>query len=199
MRTQTFISSMVGVSAAVAVAGSAAQAGIVWTNPTDTGLYAPSFNRNNLDNYDTEQSNSITGTGAFLARTRTVGGVTASWTATTTTSGFSVVANSTEASYGVTSWRSFTVTDSPLNVDLTWIGNSGIYLYTQSNGILNQFQGITSSSGSTAITLAAGDYVIIQQMSGTATPSSFNFSVPAPGAAALVGLAGLVATRRRRN
>jgi len=198
MRTQTFISSMVGIAAAVAVAGSAAQAGIVWTNPTNTGIYS-SFNQNNLFNNDTEQSNLLSGANVFLARTRTVSGATASWTATTTTSGFSVGANSTGAAYDVTSWRSFTVTDSPLSVDLTWSGNAGIFLYTQSNGILSQFQGITSSSGSTAITFAAGDYVITQQMSGTETPSSFNFSVPAPGAAALVGLAGLVATRRRRN
>ena len=198
MRTQTFISSMVGIAAAAAVAGSAAQAGIVWTNPTNTGIYS-SFNQNNLFNNDTEQSNLLSGANVFLARTRTVSGATASWTATTTTSGFSVGANSTEAQYDVNSWRSFTVTDSPLSVDLTWSGNRGIFLYTQSNGNLSQFQGITLSSGSTAITFAAGDYVITQQMSGTATPSSFNFSVPAPGAAALIGLAGMVATRRRRN
>ncbi len=197
MRNKTFISSMVGIAAAVAVAGSAAQAGIVWTNPTNTGTYS-SFNQNNLFNNDTEQSNILLGANVFLARTRTVSGATASWTATTTTSGFSVGANSTGDAYEVTSWRSFTVTDSPLSVDLTWSGNAGIYLYTQSDGILSQFQGITSSSGSTAITFAAGDYVITQQMSGTATPSSFNFSVPAPGALAILGAAGLVGARRRR-
>ncbi len=197
MRNKTFISSMVGIAAAVAVVGSAAQAAIVWTNPTNTGVYS-SFNQNNLYNNDTEGSNTLSGANVFLARTRTVSGATASWTATTTTSGFSVVANSTEASYGVVSWRSFTVSESPLNVDLTWSGNTGIYLYTQSAGTLNQVQGITSSSGSTAITLALGDYVIISNLGGTATPSSFNFSVPAPGALALLGAAGLVGARRRR-
>jgi len=197
MRNKTFISSMVGIAAAVAVAGSAAQAGIVWTNPTNTGIYS-SFNQNNLFNNDTEQSNLLSGANVFLARTRTVSGATASWTATTTTSGFSVGANSTEASYDVVSWRSFTVSESPLNVDLSWIGSTGIYLYTQSGGDLSQVQSFLSSSGSQAITLASGDYVIISNLGGTATPSSFNFSVPAPGALALLGVAGIVGARRRR-
>jgi len=45
--------------------------------------------------------------------------------------------------------------------------------------------------------LAAG----VAPPTGTVTVSNFGYvaPVPAPGAAALIGLAGLVATRRRRN
>ena len=38
-----------------------------------------------------------------------------------------------------------------------------------------------------------------QGSSSTGVLSNFNYTVPAPGAAALIGLAGLVASRRRRN
>ena len=63
----------------------------------------------------------------------------------------------------------YTVDLRPLYVDLTAITKIDIYLYADS---------------------------------GSATVSNFGYvpaAVPAPGAAALIGLAGMVATRRRRN
>ena len=59
----------------------------------------------------------------------------------------------------------------------------------------------SSSANSQTFNLSAGEY----WFDGWANASSgysglmMSFTVPAPGAAALIGLAGLVATRRRRN
>ena len=61
--------------------------------------------------------------------------------------------------------------------------------------------GPSGSANSQTFTLTAGDYYVSAFMTAGSGFSGdmMNFTVPAPGAAALVGLAGLVATRRRRN
>ena len=61
--------------------------------------------------------------------------------------------------------------------------------------------GPSGSANRKTITLTAGDYYMSAYLTAGSGFSGdmMNFTVPAPGAAALVGLAGLVATRRRRN
>ena len=60
--------------------------------------------------------------------------------------------------------------------------------------------GPSGSANSQTFTLTAGDYYVSAFMTAGAGFSGdmMNFTVPAPGAAALVGLAGLVGARRRR-
>ena len=61
--------------------------------------------------------------------------------------------------------------------------------------------GPSGSANRKTITLTAGDYYMSAYLTAGSGFSGdmMNFTVPAPGAAALVGLAGLVGARRRRN
>ena len=124
-----------------------------------------------------------------------------------TASGFSLVVNSTAAATQQSFFvqQNFTVTDA-VNFSLTGYlpsadsGSSsitaGTTFYADSGSALGAF----STSG----TLQAGTYRFVYTNGGGGAQDRtlFNLSfsaVPAPGAVALVGLAGLVAGRRRRN
>ena len=124
-----------------------------------------------------------------------------------TASGFSLVVNSTAAAtqQGFFVLQNFTVTDA---VNFTLTG----YLPSANSGSSNITAGTTfyANSGSalgafsTSGTLQAGTYRFQYSNGGGGAQDRtlFNLSfsaVPAPGAVALVGLAGLVTGRRRRN
>ena len=124
-----------------------------------------------------------------------------------TASGFSLVVNSTAAATQQTFFvqQNFTVTDA---VNFTLTG----YLQSASSGSSSITAGTTfyADSGSdvggfsTSGTLQAGTYRFVYTNGGGGAQDRtlFNLSfsaVPAPGAVALVGLAGLVTGRRRRN
>ena len=79
-----------------------------------------------------------------------------------------------------------------------WDNTSNSTLFLRGEG----GSGVEWTSGD--IVLAAGHSYTLTVNPGYANGSTevgtvLNFAVPAPGAAALIGLAGLVATRRRRN
>ena len=124
-----------------------------------------------------------------------------------TASGFSLVVNSTAAATQQSFFvqQNFTVTDA---VNFTLTG----YLPSAGSGSSNISDGATvyADSGSalgafsTSGTLQAGTYRFqyTNGGGGSLNRELFNLSfsaVPAPGAVALVGLAGLVTGRRRRN
>ena len=216
MRTQTFISSMVGVVAAVAVAGSANAAvafdsftvsqsesnmtfpvaGINWASPAASQpIFGASGTRAafayNYGSGPTTTSSVSSGTATFSTNSHPgYAGLSYSGEAQDLTGyTFSFYLNSTVATvsdYGFyfdlsgndnqssnlisyTGAGMYTVDLRPVQVDLTAISTIKIYIYADS---------------------------------GSATVSNFGYvpaAVPAPGAAALIGLAGMVATRRRRN
>lgn len=105
----------------------------------------------------------------------------------------------------------------PVVVDWNWssLSGSGNWKVLDSSGAtvasLSFLNGVftstggsfgTSSLGSASLNLAAGNYTFWSEFAngGTAT-STVNFTfgaIPAPGALALLGAAGLVGTRRRR-
>ena len=124
-----------------------------------------------------------------------------------TASGFSLVVNSTAAATQQSFFvqQNFTVTDA---VNFTLTG----YLPSASSGSSSITAGSTFSADSgsdvggfsTSGTLQAGTYRFVYTNGGGGAQDRtlFNLSfsaVPAPGAVALVGLAGLVTGRRRRN
>ena len=234
MRTQTFISSMVGVVAAVAVAGSA-NAAVV-----------------SLFDFTTGVSNNSTGsvTGSNLLSTWiTNNGRKASTTSATGSGGAITMASANVAQSGGKPLADFGVFAasnpnppfqyySRINLTGATAIEFNVTAYTGVATIwtLNVFEEFGVGTGATATVSSAGlvsfstasmssiDWskvtgVEIQAESGVLpntparTPTnyygtfSFTFDgmnavgvvVPAPGAAALVGLAGLVASRRRRN
>ena len=129
-----------------------------------------------------------------------------------TSTGFNLKANSAG---GAAVWSVFpsyfTFTADTLTT-VTLSGNTAadsavIFLYdnTSLSTLFFRFSGdsgVEWTSG--AINLAAGHSFTVSVNPSVANGSSevgtvLNFAVPAPGAAALIGLAGMVATRRRRN
>ena len=129
-----------------------------------------------------------------------------------TSTGFNLKANSAG---GAATWSVFPsyftfTADTLTNVTLS--GNTAaegavIFLYdnTSQSTLFLRYSGdsgVQWTSGE--IDLAAGHSFTVNVNPGFANGSTevgtvLNFAVPAPGAAALIGLAGLVATRRRRN
>ncbi len=209
MRNKTFISSMVGVAAVVAVAGSA-NASIV--SGPGTG--------SNCASLDPSTDTTITYTGDWVSTTtaralymgfgvanQSYGGYVAglqitnieystdsgaNWTlgassyttGTTTLGGFSTAASAPGSAPAGTWAFNFTsgsnIVGSALRVRATLSATSSIPAYYK-------FYAFATGKSVTNTTVFEGAYL------------STVFPVPAPGAAALVGLAGLVATRRRRN
>ena len=245
MRTQTFISSMVGVVAAMAVAGSA-NAAIVdpFTQSCET-LATGSY----VDG--TAQSGSWLG-GVFDRRTVTA--IAMSGSGGVTPSGG--LASSTRSQTGASSWVGSFAGDRPntfpvhvgldywnanssavaidfskVMIDVAFAGttrNAGSYVYCYFEDVNEDFMDATLtftnsqlSASSLTIEFSKSQLVLHgtsfdwNQVTGfgvrmyaagatgagqTWTATNFQMTaVPAPGAAALIGLAGLVATRRRRN
>jgi hypothetical protein len=156
---------------------------------------------------------------SFAATTATLTtGLSASWTATSDSTGFNVnvLAPATQGleSY-VQATRSFTVTGSQ-QITMTWSGSSSIGLTKYNGGSYNNpnnwsqpftapgwamdsfnLYSNSSPSGTFTTTFGAGTYYVFNQLANV-QGASFSFAVPAPGALALLGVAGLVGARRRR-
>ena len=150
----------------------------------------------------------------FDASTLTLSsGLSASWTATSNTTGFNmtVLASATtgEQSFVQTN-RSFTVTGTQ-EITLSWSGSYNLLLgkYTgtgwsspisASGWSPAVFGGSSNASavGNLTTTLSAGTYWLNNNLNNV-QGASFSFTVvPAPGALALLGVAGIVGARRRR-
>ena len=215
MRTQTFIVSM---ASALVFAG-AAQASLTWHGYIPDGQYTSDRTLGLIDNFPQQVGTyqSVGGNDAYGASTFTnaanpgssvtFSGLTPSgenansWSVTGTTTAFGQSAN-----FSTTSFY-FTVTDGQkVTIATGQYGAWSLYVTTDSNqpytDLIGDYSGYFDPiSNSQTFNLSAGEY----QFYGDATIGNgysgtlMSFTVPAPGAAALVGLAGLVASRRRRN
>jgi hypothetical protein len=198
MRTQTFISSMVG---AVVGFNSVAGAGLTWD----------SANANNSVQITFGYENPImfSGAASMSAVSASFGSDSASVTAATA-SGFSAsltyAVGGADAVY-LSVVRYFTVTGL---ADIQIWGNNaasdGIWRIIDGQGVEPvTIDVLGGTSYSQTFSLSAGQYAVemltspATEFGSSGTFGNFTIVVPAPGAAALIGLAGLVATRRRRN
>ncbi len=235
MRTQTFISSIVGVAAAVAVAGSA-QAAVVEFNfnlnayswPVGGGP-GPLVGIAAKINSGSASIQSITGATTTSGTPNPLQpyGLPSGWSQQTLASSFTagtVTANSSQYGFvrggGGSTYGSANGHNTNLDTGGTGIGYTVTCLLdpnvTPVNG--NKIELITTmfkqSNGGTFIQTSntfTFDGTNWNRVGNSTTPSVWvvevsgtfdQFSaavVPAPGAAALIGLAGLVAGRRRRN
>ena len=215
MRTQTFIVSMAGVLmfAGTLVATQTASAAIVWDNVPSTESEVQFYQNKNTGS-SSSSNLYLTGTDLFAPATMTwgAGSLTQSISGSGfTPGGFSYVANITASdptTKFIYSVIYFTAT-SDMDVTISWNQNAQS-LYQQGIAGLNATEFNWTSTpgyngvplvGSQTMHLDAGEYELDLQatLNGNQNGDIFTFAVPAPGAAALIGLAGLVATRRRRN
>ena len=250
MRTQTLISSMVGIAAAVAMAGSA-NAGFVDnfnrslanTSPnsantttitvtntgagvgfqrTNTGLTNTAFPERYTSVTNKGSSATMTGNGsaAFVLGRATSGGASATnpngfgqmslfyannflFADLTGTTSFSINVGSYTG--GATTWTLDVNFDSQSEIDVGSLQLiltnsdivSGVLTFNVANmdpyGIIDW-----AKVDSIGLSVKRAEWGGTNSTVGF-TLSDFQYNVPAPGAAALVGLAGLVASRRRRN
>ncbi len=204
MRTQTFISSMVGVAAAVAVAGSA-NAAIVTGSPAD--------GRSNCATFDNASSTTITYSpgGSFWNGAFDNSGDTGFAINTQYKNGSNVVQAITvgliEYSYNAgTSWNVYssgstsTLQSSVYNGDGALVNPIGTTVGTDNFRVRIV---IGASAGSLASTLTSGTFTMglsYRTDAGGQDRSAVStvVPVPAPGALALLGVAGIVGARRRR-
>jgi hypothetical protein len=193
----------------------AASAGLVFNldGPSINGAYA-TFNT--AYTYITTTAYEDAFNKSFAATTFTLStGLSASWTATSDSTGFAttVLASATQGvlSHVVTN-RSFTVTGTQ-QITLNWSGSFSLLLGKYNDDQNSWSSPITpatgwtvgenggssngSSNGTLTTTLSAGTYWLSNSLSNQ-QGASFSFAVPAPGAVALLGMAGLVGARRRR-
>ena len=214
MRNKTFISSMVGIAAAVAVAGSA-----------NAALTFDSFNT--AATGDGEVISSSFMGGFFTTRTMYEDGVTGTKSLTTSigdgnltvnTNGPSSTSRSGDVIYGRASNGDLSNFAS-ISMTIAYTNYTGDLYFTFSDlAVVNQSQTAdtrTAFTGTVTLTFNKADFVgsvnwaqVAQfNMSfvsknttpGSAVITNFNYSeVPAPGALALLGAAGLVGARRRR-
>ncbi len=185
---------------------STAEAGLTFTNAD----VAPTLNY--AYSYSSRESAFVDR--GFSATSVTFGSLNVAWSATTG-SGFSTtVTQSGSDDYIASTTRTFTVTDSQ-QVTFSWIrsGNLAFAIVTGPSTfepvpglgagwdtLPSGFSRTTAAAGTVTVTLAAGNYRITSDLGfyTTTGPASFNLVVPAPGAVALLGAAGLVGMRRRK-
>jgi len=240
MRTQTFISSMVGVVAAAAVAGSVS-AGFVdsFTTSFDTSTGTDFFG---LFTYE-YSSLSTSGPNASLFNTRYAAHVSTGSRASSTGLGSaSIVVGSVSTSRAVLTYfdsnSTFDPSGSTLDLSSTsdfsvnvgsWAG-TGLTFKFLVFGAYDASQSVHPELGSMAVAVSGNGTVTFNKASFVPTAGSINWSaigrvrldmerttattgdgsttsftidnftntVPAPGALALLGAAGLVGARRRR-
>jgi MYXO-CTERM domain-containing protein len=178
---------------------------------------------NYASGYDTDSTYVYLRDSSLGAKTLTLStGLSASWTATSDSTGFVTTLTAPQtngfSSY-ISTQRSFTVSGTQ-QITLNWSGSQSIILGQYLGGAVNNTgswsQPITaagwlsggtgspwgslnqSSSGTLTTTLSAGTYWLNSSLDGSQAGASFSFAVPAPGAVALLGVAGIVGARRRR-
>ena len=249
MRTQTFISSMVGVAAAAAVAGSA-NAGFVdnfnrslanaspslqntttitvtqpgaglGVNRSNTGLTGTAFPNRTTSIQSLGSSATMTGNGsaAFVLGRATSGGASA-----TNANGFGEMTldySNSMAFVDLTGTTSFSINVGSytggatnwtlnINMDSQFIFAGAMQLVLTNSAIVNGVLtfNVADMAQDGTINWAKVDGInlgVKRAEWGAANStvsfslSNFQYNVPAPGAAALVGMAGLIAARRRRN
>jgi hypothetical protein len=216
MRTQTFISSMVGVAAALA--GSANADYVPWT--FDTFTVAQSSSNPNNDQIPWEDPSSaqpIFGASGTRLAYVPVGNGDVSVGNGTATLAFG---NSSVAALFYSNDYVHNLTGYIFSFDWSManpVGSWAFEMWFETNGNYNAYQIAYTGDHTYTVDLSTlptyiygegFDITATQNIylhfesgsdgSGVATISNFGY-VPAPGAAALIGLAGLVATRRRRN
>ena len=210
MRNKTFISSMVGAAAAVAVAGSANAAVTTAFTPINTTLTNDAGNGNDLLVFTVGASDiTVTSLGLFNGFDGAIGGTRAvgifAWNGTNAGTGSalgqaSITTDASTNGYTYSSPTSFTLLAGQQYV-LVGQSFSGMTSNTALYSNAGAGSGITFNSywynGGAPL-----DPVGLAE-SANYSPAYFNanfqFSVvPAPGAIALLGVAGLVGARRRR-
>jgi MYXO-CTERM domain-containing protein len=201
----------------------AASAGLVFNlnGPSPEGATAGTLNY--ASGYDTDSTYVYLRDSNLGAKTLTLStGLSASWTATSDSTGFVTTLTAPQtngfSSY-ISTQRSFTVSGTQ-QITLNWSGSQSIILGQYLGGAVNNtgswskpitaagwLSGGTgspwgslnqSSSGTLTTTLSAGTYWLNSSLDGSQAGASFSFAVPAPGAVALLGVAGIVGARRRR-
>ena len=206
MQTNKIVKSAVGAMLFGGTLGAAgqAQAGLAFTNDGVSPTLNYAYNMDTSANFGFNRS--------FAAFSNSSNDVTVSWSATTA-SGFSTAVTSSISTYQVATARTFTVTGTQ-EVTLSWNGSQILTFGLASGAGYVAVPGLGAdwttglagsetvvSAGSVTVTLGAGDYKIYNELDAgdLAGSSSFSFAVvPAPGALALLGVAGIVGSRRRR-
>ena len=227
MRTQTFISSMVGVAAAVAVAGSAnaAVAGMsLWNFSNFTIGTAPTSNNSSGDGGNTgvAAGNPFPGWETYLEKVGTSmtgsgGKVNVVLSAINNSSATFYLTSLTPVNLTGTTSIAFNVTSTngaaQWSVSLTDVNDKSalmIYAVVTGNNV-GPLSFLTSgvnwsTDGGFDWSQVKGVELGFSKSGSGASATSFSFdsftavgAVPAPGALALLGAAGLVGARRRRN
>ena len=218
MRNKTFISSMVGISAAVAVAGSA-NAGI----PTGVALF------DFTTGVSANSSGSVNGSNPFNGW-GTDNGLKATTTSATISGGAITIANQLSNTGGIPTGDFYVSATPPVNLSGTTAIVFNVTAYsgaatdwrltlqdsnlTFADFLLDNTSGIGMKSFDTSGLSPGFDWSNVigvelqaktRGTAGNRAASSFTFdsmvavgAVPAPGALALLGAAGLVGARRRR-
>ena len=220
MRTQTFISSMVGIAAAVAVVGSANAAittidnfGVAITGQgngsftavnTITGPFTKRSAYNNSGSIVNGNS-SIAGTGNGVASLSVARDAISSTSGAALWyfSGVGLDLSQLDSGFSLTISNLVNPNYARVAVNVNAITSSA-YTTVSSNGVLTISRAsIEAGMGSTNWAAITKVNVYFYGAGGAAGTSTFDVSnfqaIPAPGALALLGLAGLVAGRRRRN
>ena len=220
MRTQTFISSMVGVAAAVAVAGSAnaalvtgtysgstssiqyyvKQSGywIVYGSVQQRGAFSGTFQFDTAGAVDTDTAQAI----ALYSLSGTITlNNTASYYGRTTAAGPPLMLQSTVNGSGLDTFELYKIEDSSYGTMMSIRTNIPSNTYAFGDFVPTVPLNLTGISGlyqNSDLPTASGNGQVGYISTGTITNLTLTV-VPAPAAAALLGLAGLVAGRRRRN
>ena len=223
MRTQTFISSMVGIAAAVSVAGSA--------NAAAVSVY-------NFDlTFNTPNPTSNTGGNSFKTSSGSASGLWNTYLAVASGLGSDVIASPGSMQFAVGSYVAASdglqlesvaganllgVTDFQFNVTAYTGGATNWSVYATDINGRQLASAVTLTSGTGQKTFAVSSFtqtagpvgifdwskvtMINFDAYNSGSASSFTFdswtavgAVPAPGALALLGVAGVVGARRRRN
>ena len=217
MRTQTFISSMVGIAAALAVAGSAGAATSFtfdsWTANREAGAvsvwtFGPTFNTPDPTSLALQFAQGAA-TGLWTNYYAEVHGVGTDVIATSASIQFAV--GSDPASQAILAVNRneganlLGVTDFQFNVTAYTGDATRWYISAKDIYGQNLFSGLVLTSGTGQKTIAVSsfsqvtgtgfDWSKVQELNLGAIPPTV---VPAPGALALLGVAGLVGARRRR-
>jgi hypothetical protein len=220
MRNKTFISSMVGVAAAVAVAGSA-NAALTFDSFTDsaTGTSAGTVTSGSfMGGFFTGRTLSADGTSGSGVSARTLTDSIGSTNLTVNVNGPSATPRYGEAFYSrasngdLSNFASISVTIAYTNFTGSVYFSFGEATFAQGSQAIDAQSAFT---GTVNLTFTKADFVgnvdwaqvgyfsmtfaSRNTTAGSAVFTNFNYSqVPAPGALALLGAAGLVGARRRR-
>ena len=218
MRNKTFISSMVGIAAAVAVAGSA-NAALTFDsfNTAATGdgeVISSSFMGGFFTTRTMYEDGTVGSGGTTRSLTTSIGG----GNLTVNTNGPSSTSRSGDVIYGRASNGDLSNFAS-ISMTIAYTNYTGVLYFNFSDLAVVNSSGTsdtrTAFTGTVTLTFNKADFVgsvnwaqVAQfNMSfvsknttpGSAVITNFNYSeVPAPGALALLGAAGLVGARRRR-